>query len=43
MEMYEAVEGTRLFNFVPDARAVLSEQLLGTNSTLLYLIGLWSC
>jgi hypothetical protein len=33
----------RLFNFVTDARAVLSEKLMGTNSILLYLIGLWSC
>jgi len=36
-------EPARLINFVTDARAVLSEKLLGTNSTLLYLIGLWSC
>jgi hypothetical protein len=33
----------RLFNFVTGARAVLSEKLMETNSTLLYLIGLWSC
>ncbi len=36
-------EKSRLIIFVTDARAVISERLLGTNSTLLYLIGLWSC
>jgi len=39
-----ALEPSRLINFVTDARAVLSEKLLGTNSILLYLIiELWSC
>jgi hypothetical protein len=33
----------RLTNFVTDAQAVLGEKLVGTNSILLYLIGLWSC